>query len=229
MKCSALLAVLCAYFLVARVSPPSLSPTSEPFCNIRLAPEVTAVSLQELVCSNWKPGHLFLRPTGSRPSLFSSILLLIAGDVQVNPGPAKHPCASCSKPVKSNQRGIFCEVCYQWYHTKCVNMCTSEYQRLSDEGWCCHRCHKESFPSMTAPILLLPLIRLSCRLAPPSPKAHPRVAIAWSTTLIAAVWHLKLITYVLLLSLSPPQLSPCVRPGLMSLSLTRPCSFQTFT
>ena len=100
------------------------------------------------MCSNWKPGHLFLRPTGSRPSLFSFILLLIAGDVQINPGPAKHPCASCSKPVKSNQCGIFCEVCYQWYHTKCVNMCISEYQRLSlsDEGWCCHRCNKESFP-----------------------------------------------------------------------------------
>ena len=38
---------------------------------------------------------------------------------------------------------------------------------------------KSLFPSMTAPILLLPLIRLSCRLAPPPPTAHPRVAIAW--------------------------------------------------
>ena len=33
-------------------------------------------------------------------------------------------------------------------HTKCINMCLSEYQRLSlsDEGWCCHHCHKEALP-----------------------------------------------------------------------------------
>ena len=100
------------------------------------------------MCSNWKTGHSLLHPTGRPPSLLSSILLLIAGDVEVNPGPAKHPCGSCSKAVKSNQRGIFCEVCYLWYHTKCINMCLSEYQRLSlsDEGWCCHHCHKEALP-----------------------------------------------------------------------------------
>ena len=33
-------------------------------------------------------------------------LLLQSGDVQVNPGPPKHPCGLCNKAVRSNQKAI---------------------------------------------------------------------------------------------------------------------------
>ena len=39
------------------------------------------------------------------------IILLLSGDISTNPGPVKYPCRKCSKPVKRNQRGIYCEDC----------------------------------------------------------------------------------------------------------------------
>jgi hypothetical protein len=33
---------------------------------------------------------------------------LLSGDISTNPGPVKYPCGKCSKPVKRNQRGIYC-------------------------------------------------------------------------------------------------------------------------
>jgi Zn finger protein HypA/HybF involved in hydrogenase expression len=38
-------------------------------------------------------------------------ILLLSGDISTNPGPIKYPCGKCSKPVKRNQRGIYCEDC----------------------------------------------------------------------------------------------------------------------
>ncbi len=54
----------------------------------------------------------------------------------------------CNKPVKSNQRGIQCEVCYSWLHAKCINLSADDYSRLqaSAEPWCCRRCLKEALP-----------------------------------------------------------------------------------
>ena len=45
-------------------------------------------------------------------------LILAAGDIESNPGPAKHPCSACSHPVHNNQKGIQCDVCHLWCHTK---------------------------------------------------------------------------------------------------------------
>ena len=60
-----------------------------------------------MVCSKWtlRPGHS-RSPRVCRPSfLFSVVILLLTGDIETNPGPGpKHPCATSSKAVKSNQR-----------------------------------------------------------------------------------------------------------------------------
>ena len=96
--------------------------------------------------------RLVVSPVASNSSHWLTVAsLLLAGDVQPNPGPApqwKYPCGICSRAVRSDQKGIFCEVCYEWLHTKCIGMPNSEYQRLSasDEGWCCSRCHRTAFP-----------------------------------------------------------------------------------
>ena len=81
-------------------------------------------------------------------------LLLLSGDVDPNPGPVlrqaqwKYPCGVCSRAMRSNQKGIFCEVCLQWLHTKSINLSNADYDRLSssDEGWCCSPCLKEALP-----------------------------------------------------------------------------------
>ena len=44
-----------------------------------------------------------------------------------NPGPPKHPCGTCSRLVRSNQKGILCEACYQWFHANCVDLSVTEY------------------------------------------------------------------------------------------------------
>jgi len=51
-------------------------------------------------------------------------LLLLSGDIAMNPGPAKlrqtkDPCAVCQRGVRS---GIECEVCTKWFHPTCVGM-----------------------------------------------------------------------------------------------------------
>ena len=91
--------------------------------------------------------------TWKRSSFLACCLILLSGDIELNPGPGpRHPCGSCSLPVKSNQRGIYCEVCFYWYHTRCIRMTHTEYERLSncDEAWCCDRCFKEALPFFDA-------------------------------------------------------------------------------
>ena len=59
-------------------------------------------------------------------------LILLCGDINVNPGPNwKYPCGICKKPVKSNQRGIQCGSCDVWIQTRCLGMNNDEYQLLA--------------------------------------------------------------------------------------------------
>jgi len=114
MRFCAVLAVFYCYFLLARVVPHSpidslkLLAKLETPLNVRFAPESAVVSPQELLCSNWKRGRLMLRPTGRLPSLLCSILLLSAGDIEINPGPVKYPCGRCRKAVKSVVFSVRC-------------------------------------------------------------------------------------------------------------------------
>ncbi len=61
------------------------------------------------------------------------LILAEAGDIEVNPGPAKrnvkYPCGICAKAVKSNQRGIQCDNCDKWLHTRCIGLSCDDYIR----------------------------------------------------------------------------------------------------
>ena len=80
--------------------------------------------------TRWPP----TRANTSRPrsALLLSLILLLCGDVHCNPGPInwKNPCASCNKPVRANQEGLFCEVCLYWNHRKCVGISAEDYYLL---------------------------------------------------------------------------------------------------
>ena len=60
------------------------------------------------------------------------VILLLSGDVQLNPGPPtrtpKYPCGVCSKNVNSIHKEMECEDCLTWYHIKCVNIGDNIYQ-----------------------------------------------------------------------------------------------------
>ena len=96
----------------------------------------------------------YLAPSNRRhhtsPSLFPFLywLLLLARDVDTNPGPIKYPCVVCCKLVKSSQRGIYCDACYSCLHTRCISMSSEEYSELqhSNQPWCCKRCQEEALP-----------------------------------------------------------------------------------
>ena len=46
----------------------------------------------------------------------SSLLTLLSGDVESNPGPGpKFPCGVCSRAVKLNRKGIQCDACNVWF------------------------------------------------------------------------------------------------------------------
>ena len=67
-------------------------------------------------------------------------LLLLAGDISLNPGPQwKFPCSLCSNPVKRNQHGIQCDNCDGWFHTRCCAMGDDTYQTLAASScmWIC--------------------------------------------------------------------------------------------
>lgn len=73
-------------------------------------------------------------------------LLLLSGNVELNPGPHyKHPCGCCIKPVKANQRGVQCDICDIWYHTRCMLMNPDMYEGLATPS--CSSCRVPIFSS----------------------------------------------------------------------------------
>ena len=83
---------------------------------------------------------------------FNQDRLATSGDISLNPGPDrtvpskngkkpawKFPCAICEKPVRRNQKGIFCNGCERWHHIKCVDMDHDTYVSLShsQDQWLC--------------------------------------------------------------------------------------------
>lgn len=53
-------------------------------------------------------------------------------------------CGTCNKQVNDGDKALECEVCLQWFHTKCQKVSTKLYNALSDEGdscaWYCTAC-----------------------------------------------------------------------------------------
>ena len=78
-------------------------------------------------------------------------LMLLAGDVNPNPGPVKYPCSMCKKPVAKNHRALQCDQCDSWVHIKCDNppMTPKEYGKFTTNtnlSWECPSC---KLPNLT--------------------------------------------------------------------------------
>jgi len=85
-----------------------------------------------------------------RTDTFFVNLVLLCGDISLNPGPGeKHPCAVCDKPVKSNQKAIQCHYCDRWHHARCCEINNLVYDALANSScmWICCDCGLPSFSS----------------------------------------------------------------------------------
>ena len=75
---------------------------------------------------------LFIRPKHSL-----KLLLLLAGDVEICPGPAPK-CTMCRKPMKKNQSVRECSRCKEMYHIKCLQ----DILKNGTEKLYCNSCYK---------------------------------------------------------------------------------------
>ena len=65
-----------------------------------------------------------------------TLILMLSGDVSLNPGPVRHPCVGCARPVKCNQQVLMCDFCDKWVHRKCSNPPVHEpdFYKLEDSN-----------------------------------------------------------------------------------------------
>ena len=71
-------------------------------------------------------------------------LLIICGDVELNPGPARQAdiftCGYCELAVCWSHQGVCCNNCSLWFHGICHSMSLTEYGEIGDRSWKCYRC-----------------------------------------------------------------------------------------
>ena len=79
-----------------------------------------------------------------RPKHDLRMLLILAGDIELCPGPAMK-CGSCLKTIRKSQMQSKCDTCKTTYHSKCI------IDRLNDttESYICNWCDIESTPDFS--------------------------------------------------------------------------------
>ena len=50
------------------------------------------------------------------------LLLALAGDVHLNPGPSRYPCSVCFKNVTNQGTKYLCTSCSHWVHSRCSGL-----------------------------------------------------------------------------------------------------------
>ena len=77
------------------------------------------------------------------------MLLLLSGDIELNPGPIKFPCGICQNAVRDGMRAVCCDECDVWYHVKCYSISNAVYKTLknSSKSWICCQCGFPNFDS----------------------------------------------------------------------------------
>ncbi|XP_057295887.1 uncharacterized protein LOC130624320 [Hydractinia symbiolongicarpus] len=88
-------------------------------CN-RVSESQLTLQLKLMALSKLKP---------SRHKYFY-FLILLSGDICLNPGPVKYPCSSCLKPVAKTHKALSCDKCGLWAHKKCERISDKKYQQF---------------------------------------------------------------------------------------------------
>ena len=101
---------------------------------------------------HWK--NFTLQRTNIKSRL--SLLLMLAGDINPNPGPSKakpnvkYPCQICYRAAKRGQDCIACDSCNGWFHKTCLGMSEEVFNALAQHdscSWLCADCGMPNFHS----------------------------------------------------------------------------------
>ena len=107
-----------------------------------------------VLASTYKTSHLTPRskmmPRTVHLLLLTYLILLHAGDIEVNPGPSicnandesTFACNICCGNVSWSVDAVQCDGCNQWLHRDCLDMSETEYSRLghANSAWFCCKC-----------------------------------------------------------------------------------------
>ena len=124
---------------------------------------MSQVSLRLYSCHT---AHGRNRPLRLSSRLSSMLLLVLAGDVEINPGPrrCKYPCGLCNLAVKKTDPAVCCDSCDTWIHNGCSGLSHNMYEVLKTpvvlgsvhSVECPHFHHLFGHP--IASVLLIPLV-----------------------------------------------------------------------
>ena len=80
------------------------------------------------------------------PLILISMLLLISGDIHLNPGPIDS-CSVCSRRVTWGNRSIQCTNCSLWVHLSYSGLSPADFRKISPgHSWTCPMCPSFSQP-----------------------------------------------------------------------------------
>ncbi len=76
-------------------------------------------------------------------------MLLLSGDINMNPGPPKYPCGVCKQTVGARKDAICCDSCGTWFHVRkqCIIMQRQVFQSYCDQPdlrWECNECFEQT-------------------------------------------------------------------------------------
>lgn len=77
------------------------------------------------------------------------VLLLIAGDIERNPGDNRAKCPECERIIAVNHRAVCCSTCDNKYHIKCGNITPKMYNNMALTTtvlWNCNLCLPNVLP-----------------------------------------------------------------------------------
>ena len=120
--------------------------TTCPSLGLRISARLVNISLYRAnclaeLCSD--RSAMFTRITSTahlKSGLDNLSFLMLCGDMPLNPGPNwRYPCGVCEKPVKKNQKGLQCDSCDLWHHTKSCHVSDTVYNALANSScsWIC--------------------------------------------------------------------------------------------
>lgn len=102
----------------------------------------------QIVASGYRNSSAVTRSTSLYSNKYvSRRILLLGGDISVNPGPRTSPvCSSCGKAARVNQKRVICETCKDISHAKCMLSNFNYIKASQPQEWTCNKCIMSVLP-----------------------------------------------------------------------------------